>query len=468
MINTFDIIKNKKLDIDEETKQRFVDYDTHRNMYNGDFAKVFSSTLLKIRKRYPLEKTTAQSLIEINLFEALTSFFKNLLTNSGLFVNVDESLQKDWDKISEDNNFISVVKEVYIDNSRFGNGLFKVALIDNTVNIFSICPDCWIPVFTNGNLNNLAGHILIYSLTRDEGTKTEYKHIEKHYKGYIENEIWLFQNENYIRKLEQEELADFGIKEIDDYSSIWNDFIIFPVKNTTLSDNFFGDSDYKNCSSIVEEIMLTVSQNSKIINRHANPKLAGSEQNLEHNPITNERTFPNTDFIKIGTDGVKPEYITADLQAEAIQKHIDTLMNFFYILTKTPPQAYGIDIAGNMSGESLRKVFMSALSKADDIKQVSLNSAIKNVVKCAMAFNKTPVQEVNIDWGEPIPLDISEKVKTYNDRAYAGTISKVTAISELDNISKEDANKEYSQILSEKKEEAFPDPNEIDTDSINE
>jgi len=188
--------------------------------------------------------------------------------------------------------------------------------------------------------------------------------------------------------------------------------------------------------------------------------MTGSEQNLEHDPITGKRTLPNTDFIKVGTDGIKPEYITANLQAEAIEKHIDLLMTMFYIMTKTPPQAYGIDIAGNMSGESLRKIFMSALAKADDIKQVSLNNAIKGVVKCAMSFNKTPVTSVSVDWGEPIPLDTSEKVKLFNDRVYAGTISAQSAIKELDQLSDEDAETEFKRILSEKSNEIISDPNE--------
>ena len=198
--------------------------------------------------------------------------------------------------------------------------------------------------------------------------------------------------------------------------------------------------------------MLTVSQNSKIINRHANPKLSGSEQNLEMNPVTNERIFPDSDFLKVGTDGVKPEYITADLQADAIQKHVDMLMKFFYILTKTPPQAYGLDISGNMSGESLRKIFIAALSKVDDIKQVSFTSVIQEVVNCVMAMNSTPVESVNIAWGEPIPSDYSEMVDTENSRVSAGTQSKLTTIMTLDKISEDDARKELERIEEEKAE----------------
>lgn len=454
MFTNFDI-KNTKNDSD--TIERLTRYNDYRNLYDGDFTRAFSSTILKIRKRYPLDNTTAQSLINVNLFWALTDFFKGFLTNQGITVNVDDDKQKDWDEIAKKNNFISVLKEVYIDNSRFGNGLFKAALEDGQVKIFSVCPDCWIPVFNQGNLNDILGHILIYPLEIVEnGIKKQFKKVEKHHKGYVENEIWTCNNGTLGRLLSVEEMEAFGTQEVDDFSDYWNDFLIFPTKNTTESDSYFGESDYKRCKSIIEEIMLTISQNSKIINRHANPKLSGSEQNLEMNPVTNERIFPDTDFLKVGTDGIKPEYITADLQADAIQKHVDMLMKFFYILTKTPPQAYGLDISGNMSGESLRKIFIAALAKVDDIKQVSFTSTIQKVVECAMAFNSTPVENVNIAWGEPISADYSEMVKTENSRVKEGTQSKLTTIMTLDNVSEEDARTEMARIEEEKGEKSEP------------
>lgn len=447
MFTNFDI-KNARNDAD--TIQRLSDYNKYKDLYDGDFNKAFSSTVLKIRKRYPLDNTTAQSLINVNLFWALTDFFKGFLTNQGITVNVDDEKQIIWDEIAKKNNFISVLKEVYIDNSRFGNGLFKVSLLDGEVKITSVCPDCWIPVFNKGDLNDIEGHILVYPLEIIEnGTKKQFKKIEKHHKGFIENEIWTCVNDEIGRQLSPEEIAQFGVEEVEDFSEYWDDFLIFPVKNTTESDSYFGESDYKRCKSIVEEIMLTISQNSKIINRHANPKLSGSEQNLEFDPLTNERVLPNSDFIKVGTDGVKPEYMTANLQADAIQKHIDILMNFFYILTKTPPQAYGLNIAGNMSGESLRKIFIAALSKVDDIKQVSFTSSIQNVVSCAMAFNLSPVESVNVAWGEPIPSDYSELVSIENSRVSAGTQSKLTTIMTLDNVSEEDARAELERIEDE-------------------
>ncbi len=463
MFTTFDI-KNTKYDSD--TIQRFSDYDEYRNLYDGDFNKAFSSTVLKIRKRYPLDNTTAQSLININLFWALTDFFKGFLTNQGITVNVDDEVQANWDEIAKNNNFISVLKEVYIDNSRFGNGIFKVALDNNKAKIFSICPDCWIPVFKNGNLNEIEGHILLYPLEAIvDGVKKEYKKVEKHKKGYVENEIWECKNGVFSRLLDEEEMALFNVNKIDDFSDIWNDFIVFPTKNSTESDKYFGESDYKRCKSLVEEIMLTISQNSKIINRHANPKMSGSEQNLEFDPTTGTRILPDTDFLKVGTDGVKPEYITADLQADAIQKHIDTLLKFFYILTKTPPQAYGLDISGTMSGESLRKIFIAALAKVDDIKQVSFTSTIQNVVKCAMAFNSTPTENVNIAWGEPIPSDYSEMVNIENSRVAAGTQSKLTTIMTLDNVSEADAKTELERISIENSNQNISKTTETKTDT---
>ena len=223
-----------------------------------------------------------------------------------------------------------------------------------------------------------------------------YKHIEKIHKGYVENEVWQISNGILANRVKN--IEEFGLKDIDDFSNRWNDFILFHVKNTTESDTFYGESDYKSCESLVEEIMLTVSQNSKIINRHANPKLAGSIENTELNPLTGERHFPNSDFITMGKDGQKPEYITADLQSESIKTHIDTLMQFFYILTKTPPQAYGIDVSANMSGESLKTILSSAVAKIKDIRIVSLSNAIEKTVECALAFAGVKNSKVEINW----------------------------------------------------------------------
>ena len=396
MLTTFEINENfRNLRWSADDIERFRNYARYRDLYRSNFSKPFANVLRKIRQRYPMSNTTAQSLIEVNLFKALTDFYKFLITNNDFKINVSAGAAKDWAKINADNNFLTVIKEVCIDNSRFGDALFKVAYVNNEVKIFSVCPDCWFPVFNNGNLNDLAGHILFYDIVKDG---KYYKHIEKIHKGFVENEIWEVSNNRLLCPVPDVEA--FGVKPVDDFSDMWDDFVLFPVKNTAESDTYYGESDYKACESIIEELMLTVSQNSKIINRHANPKLAGSIENTEMDPATGERHFPNSDFITIGRDGAKPEYITADLQADAIKSHIDILMQFFYMLSKTPPQAYGLDIDSNMSGESLKQIFVSALAKVDDIRTVSLNNAILKTVRCALAFSGHKNVDVEIVWGE--------------------------------------------------------------------
>jgi len=445
MLTSFDINDDfKKMKWDSDDSLRLRDYAKYRDLYRSNFAKPFMQVLNKILTRYPLQQTTAQTLIEVNLFKALTDFFKNLMANNDFKINAEQQ-QETWNEIAKENNFISVLKEVCIDNSRFGDALFKVAFVDDKVKIFSVCPDCWFPVFKNGNLNELDGHILLYDLVKF-GKK--YKHVEKIHKGYIENEIWEVSNGLLSRKIE--DISEFGLAEIDDFSDKWDDFVLFHVKNTTESDSYYGESDYKSIVSIVEEIMLTISQNSKIINRHANPKLAGSIENTEMNPLTGQRHIPNTDFIMTGKDGVKPEYITADLQADAIKSHIDTLMQFFYILTKTPPQAYGVDLGGNLSGESLIKIFMAAIAKVEDIRAVSLNNAIEKTVECALAFAGYKDVEVKINWGEAIKLDYTELVKSCNDRVLAGTMSQLSAIKVLSKLPDDKAEKELQEIQKEK------------------
>lgn len=454
MLTTFNTTEAiKQLKFDSADVCRLESYKRYRDLYRSDFSAPFRNVINKIRQRYPLDNTTAQTLIEVNLFRALTDFYKFLITNNDFSIVTNS--QDIWSTLAEENNFISVLKEVCIDNSRFGNGLFKVAVTDDGVKIFSVCPDCWFPVFNNGNLNELAGHILLYDLEKN-GKK--YKHIEKIHKGFIENEVWQVSNDALSFPVDT---TAFGLVEVDDFSDKWDDFVLFPVKNSCESDSYYGESDYKAVMSIVEELMLTVSQNSKIINRHANPKMAGSLENTQMNPVTGERYVPNTDFYTVGKDGVKPEYITVDLQSTAIKEHINTLMQFFYILTKTPPQAYGVDISGNMSGESLQKIFMSSVAKVEDIRAVSLNNAIKKAVKCALAFSGIQNADVSVDWGDAIKLDYTEIVKACNDRVLAGTQSKLSAIKEIDKSTDEQAQEELNRINKEQRQEASPDVEDL-------
>ena len=399
MLTSFETDANfRKLKWQSEDTKRLQNYERYRELYRSEFSRPFRGVINKLIRRYPLQNTTAQTLIEVNLFKSMTDFYKFLTTNNGVEIITDPNNQELWNKISKENNFISVLKEVCVDNSRFGDALFKVACVNNQVKIFSICPDCWFPVCENGNLNDLSGHILMYDIVHNG---LLYKHIEKIHKGYVENEVW--QVSNGILSNRVKNIEEFCLKDIDDFSNKWNDFILFHVKNTTESDTFYGESDYKSCESLVEEIMLTVSQNSKIINRHANPKLAGSIENTELNPLTGERHFPNSDFITMGKDGQKPEYITADLQSESIKTHIDTLMQFFYILTKTPPQAYGIDVSANMSGESLKTILSSSIAKIKDIRMVSLSNAVEKTVECALAFAGVKNSKVEIKWDNELP-----------------------------------------------------------------
>ncbi len=394
MLTSFATDSNfRKLKWDAEDSVRLQKYIRYRELYRSEFSRPFRGVITKLLQRYPMQNTTAQTLIEVNLFKAVTDFYKYLITNEDFKIEINGENQILWENIAHENNFISVLKEVCVDSSRFGDALIKVALTDEGVKIFSVCPDCWFPVFRNGNLNELEGHILLYDIVFQGRV---YKHIEKIHKGYVENEVWEISNGILTKQIQDTTL--FGLLPFDDFSDKWNDFILFHVKNTTESDSYYGESDYKSIESLVEEIMLTISQNSKIINRHANPKLAGSIENTELNPITGERHFPNSDFITMGKDGQKPEYITVDLQSEAIKTHVDSLMQFFYILSKTPPQAYGIDISPNMSGESLKTIMSSAIAKVNDIRTVSLNNALMKTVECALAFSGVKKSEVSIKW----------------------------------------------------------------------
>ena len=110
------------------------------------------------------------------------------------------------------------------------------------------------------------------------------------------------------------------------------------------------------------------------------------------------------------------------------------------------------DLSGNMSGESLQKIFMSAVAKVEDIRAVSLNNAVKKLVKCALAFSGAKYADVSVNWGNAIKLDYTEVVKTCNERVLAGTQSKLSAIKQMDKMTDEQAKEELLRRRSEDKE----------------
>ena len=166
MITNLNIIShNKKLNLDSDTVSRLLNYDLFRDLYDGNFKTAFAKTYSKICAKYPLDTTTSQTFVELNLFFAMTDFYKNLFTNQGVFINVNGKFQKIWDEIEKNNNFLSVLKEVFVDASRFGNGIFKSSFGKNGVEITSVSPSSWFPVFNKGNINDILGHIIINTLS---------------------------------------------------------------------------------------------------------------------------------------------------------------------------------------------------------------------------------------------------------------------------------------------------------------
>ena len=104
---------------------------------------------------------------------------------------------------------------------------------------------------------------------------------------------------------------------------------------------------------------------------------------------------------------------------------------------------------------------MAAVAKAEDIRTVSLDNAIKKTVKCALAFSGIQNADVSVDWGDAIKLDYTEIVKACNDRVLAGTQSKLSAIKEIDKSTDEQAQEELNRINKEQRQEASPDVEDL-------
>ena len=97
------------------------------------------------------------------------------------------------------------------------------------------------------------------------------------------------------------------------------------------SDRVYGIDDYQSIDSIVSELIVRVSQVSRVLDKHANPSMTGPESALESDPNTGEWRFRVGDYYpRHSSDEPALEYVTWDASMDANFKQIDFLINQLY------------------------------------------------------------------------------------------------------------------------------------------
>ncbi|EHB50109.1 hypothetical protein [Paenibacillus lactis] len=198
-----------------------------------------------------------------------------------------------------------------------------------------------------------------------------------------------------------------------------------------------GRSALRNIDGLQEEINWTITRDSIVFDKHGKPKLAIPRALWDTVASQNQRDYGgrfvrNADLEVVSYDeksGAVPMYITWDAKTQQSFEHVTRLIKYMLAISKTSPQAAGLEEGKGESGVALLYLWIQSVIKAEAIKD-KFDAAIKAAIrKCLILENAIGGQNLKItdpvvEWGELLPKADSEK-DTEEIEKYAGGVQSL-------------------------------------------
>lgn len=371
-------------------QERQKNYATGRQLYEGDFESVFGEAWRKIATRYGESYTDIQQvMIRINLFKALTETFKILAFQKEpeIWLGEGDTAGRLSNDVYDIKKALDNIKKAFVSCHSQGDSVIKVYTNSNGEPDISIVnAENWIPIYNPDNLDELVCQVVANTYDVDNSTSvlgvainniTTYLNVEIHYKGSYEKRLYQLDKNNIIQKLISSEVIQTG----------FDDFTVFPFNYGVPVWRDWGKSAYTDLIPIVDEIVTRLSNNSKILDEHADPQPIVPENALEFDSNTGQRVYKRHMALVFGKNGEKPEYLTWDGNLASSENQLNEVMDLFYTISGTNPQLFGQDIAGNLSGEALAKILIVPIAKTKEM-ILSLEDAFERAFNCLLKLKK--------------------------------------------------------------------------------
>lgn len=433
-------------------------YINGRLLYDGHLEEVFKKVWQKIKTRFKNNSEAEQILLKLNLFKPLTDMFELLAFQNEPEIVVGEG--KEEKKVSDvtdlkEEDIIELLQCAFISAHAQGTGVYKI--YDKGKGDFDIAlvnPENWIPVYEETDLKTVKCHVVskLKVVNNDTGgfwgnKSKKYVYFEIHYKGYYDILVVRLDNEGRIAEIVKEEK---GIK------TGLDDFAVVPFDYGKPTWKSYSPSAYNDLIPIVEEIMIRFSNQSAILDKHADPTLVAPAEAFEIDQETGEKVLRTGYALQMGRDGQTPQYITWDGNLTASFKQIEEMMKLYYMISGANPQLFGQDLAGNLSGEALQKILIVPLAKTKKMLR-KLEMASEKAFNMLLKL-KGVKQELYIKFNMADFTSATEYANIVMQQKQGGLLSTETAIQQIHSDWEEtDIKEELERIMAEKQQETAMD-----------
>lgn len=456
-------------------KKRQENYIQGRLMYEGELESVFEYVWKSIATRYGLNYNDLQQvMIKVNLFKALTETFKILAFKKEpeVWVGEGNKAQRLDKEIYPPKKLLDLLKKAFISCHAQGDGVAKIYTNgEGKPDVSVVNAENWVPVHNPENLDEIDAHVVANVYSVDNSTSVlginidnqkKYLYAEIHYRGSYDKKLFELNKHDVITRLVKEEN---GIK------TGYDGFLVFPFNYGTPAWREWGKSAYDDIIGLVDEIIVRLSNNSKILDDHADPQKIISRDMAEFDANTGQWVLKQHQAMYYGKNGEEPKYLTWDGNLDSSEKQLDRILDLFFMLSGTNPQLFGQDIAGNLSGEALAKILIVPIAKTQEM-ILSLEDAFENALNCLMQMQgRSETIDIKFDIGQfNTPSDTTARVVQEKN---AGITSLKRAVEEINpRYTEEEVAQEVEMINQDRQSESmtdinnlFPTDEESETDS---
>ncbi len=336
-----------------------------------------------------------------------------------------------------------------LDISRYGD---SIIMLTSDGNVDVVSPALWFPIVDEINIRRFKYHVFGFIYIIDSKTETYGLKVQIHNPDNPAE----CEERNY--QLSGKSMSDFKIakdltneKEMKIQTHL-NSCPVYHISNLITSDRIFGLDDYRSVDSLISELMVRISQISKVLDKFAQPSMTGPQSALQMDEITGQWILKIGDYYPRNDDkDPKPEYLTWDAGMEANFKQIELIINQLYTISEMGSALLG-DLSNKTgdvpSGSALRRLMMSPLAKARRITN-RYDTPVKKLLSVLASMQGVDIKpsEITIKWNDGLPADPAEEAEIANVRTGGKpTLSQYTAIQRMDNMSSSDVDTELEMI----------------------
>lgn len=438
----------------DEERIRLSRYRDNRLLFEGKHELVFREVFERLFRRDPGMKMSVEMCL--NWPKRLSTLWADLLVGEEPVIENGIENAEYITKLVKELRLWHAVYTAAIDASRYGDAVFKVRRDEYGLRVDVIPPACWFPVVSPTDIKKTVAHVLAWPTGEaDEGTGQ--LHVEIHTPGKVEYRVYERANSTLIAPFEVRNSPLGGIGKLLEH---WEENtgidkpLVSSVSNLELSDAVYGQDDYTDLTSVIQELEVRFAQMARILDRHADPMMYGPDDthvDENGNKIANLGTY-----VPVQDGDPTPGYITWDAQTESSFRQIESMMEQFYILSETSPAVFGNTKNGLAeSGSALKRLLLAPLAKVNRVR-VNFDAAVKDIIKIAALLDSGTAVDPTIHWKDGLPDDPAEMVQTENVAVSAGITSKQTAMRRVYGYSEEQAKAEMKLIEEENPPMADP------------